>query len=345
MGAMRVGLRITALVLLTLLACAPCASADDAQPNAADLYVKIWDEQQHEYVESRAIHLETQTLGERGWTPGPVVSRELASEERMARITAAARTERCDFGLDYSQGPSLLLPHWSNVGASATLLLCDAQLNARDGDIDRAVERLVDAMRVARHTEHEQHLIGVAERAETADTAARIALGIPRNQWTPDAAQRLLDAVSWFDGEDPFKLREHALNEGRSTAAWLTRLSRTVEGRDRFFEFARMMVSLDGQEIFPSRFRFGWQILAHGGFERCIADYERAVRDQVAALDAPNAQEALDAVTDRLTSGEYGPIARGFVSNLRGIRRREFDARSRLSALRLLLRDVAERRE
>jgi len=86
--------------------------------------------------------------------------REVSAEirEHVARYRAAveygsvaAGMQQCNWGLRYSQGFSMQLPHLAPVRFLHWVMLSDARLHAADGDYRTALSRCLDVRRTAQH--------------------------------------------------------------------------------------------------------------------------------------------------------------------------------------------------
>jgi hypothetical protein len=73
-------------------------------------------------------------------------------------MTAAA-IEGCDWGMDYSKGFELLLPHLGPMRRACKVILLDAQIKAGEGDIEKAMEQSLTCFRIARHIKNDTTII------------------------------------------------------------------------------------------------------------------------------------------------------------------------------------------
>jgi hypothetical protein len=65
--------------------------------------------------------------------------------------TAAAGMQHCNWGLRYSQGFSMQLPHLASVRFLHWIILSEARLHAADGDYPTAFDRCLDVRRMGQH--------------------------------------------------------------------------------------------------------------------------------------------------------------------------------------------------
>jgi hypothetical protein len=72
---------------------------------------------------------------------------------------AATASENCDWGMDYSKGFELLLPHLGPMRKVCQIILLDAQIKAGEGDIEKAMEQSLACFRIARHIKKDTTII------------------------------------------------------------------------------------------------------------------------------------------------------------------------------------------
>ena len=72
---------------------------------------------------------------------------------------AAAATADCDWGMDYSKGFELLLPHLGPMRKVCKVILLDAQIKASEGNIEEAMEKSLTCFRIARHIKKDTTII------------------------------------------------------------------------------------------------------------------------------------------------------------------------------------------
>ena len=72
---------------------------------------------------------------------------------------AATAIEDCDWGMDYSKGFELLMPHLGHMRKVCKIILLDAQIKAGAGDIEKAMEQSLVCFRIARHIKRDTTII------------------------------------------------------------------------------------------------------------------------------------------------------------------------------------------
>ncbi|MHC5057958.1 MAG: hypothetical protein ACYTKD_25115 [Planctomycetota bacterium] len=81
------------------------------------------------------------------------------SRQAMKTVREALSRPRCDFGLDYTKGANLLLPHLAKLRAFARLFKAEAILNALDGKRAEAADSVRQILLLARALDEEPILI------------------------------------------------------------------------------------------------------------------------------------------------------------------------------------------
>jgi hypothetical protein len=106
----------------------------------------------------------------------------------------AAEREHCDWGLVYSKGFSLALPHLAQCRSLSKLLLADARLLASEGNYRKALERCLSTKKLARHVSDEVVISLLVRHAidALADDCIRDILGMT----PPD-----LQTLEWLKGQ------------------------------------------------------------------------------------------------------------------------------------------------
>ena len=88
----------------------------------------------------------------------PVVSRFKSSLKEMHRGT---KVTACDWQLDYSEGPHLMLPHLQKARELARAAILRARLRFATGEVDAAIDDVMATLIMGRHCGREPLMIGV----------------------------------------------------------------------------------------------------------------------------------------------------------------------------------------
>ncbi len=156
-------------VLLFVLTLAACASPAVAYPpdNAAVLYYQAFMlfQDDHEIASMRDDYWHGQIeLNE-------TLEAYFAKNRRIIdMVLDATRIDRCDWGLDYSQGTEVLLPPHNQARNIFFLIAAEATMQFDRGHTRTALERCVAMYRMARHLNERPlicYLVGIAINAAT----------------------------------------------------------------------------------------------------------------------------------------------------------------------------------
>lgn len=339
---MKRSLQALLLALLLFLSANITPANDDNAQNAAPLIMSIWDETRREYPNSRSIYEEIDGVEFDGWIAGPAILSELSNDERLARIDAVIAAPECDFNLDISQGPNLLLPHMRPATTSVRLLLAKARLHIEAGEYDSAVEAIRGVFVINRHLEADHTLLAVLTRARQATTAVNVALRIPPEQWEFLDTGKLIAELRRLPAIDPFGFRAAVTRESEIVSDWVVTQSQTAEGCDVIWDFLDMLVFIDGEDVAPSRWELGPVVAQFGGLERAGQAFRIAGAHQAAALDQDDPIAALERISEQIDAGEYGPLAPYFVSNVDRTVLRVRQAEPSVEVLRIILQGMRD---
>jgi hypothetical protein len=82
------------------------------------------------------------------------------AQSKGIRIALDASTiPECDWGMDYSKGFELLLPHLGPMRRVCKTILLDAQIKAETGNIEEAIEQSLACFKIARHIKKDTTII------------------------------------------------------------------------------------------------------------------------------------------------------------------------------------------
>lgn len=200
----RAAVRLAAAIGVVLSAGAALAQGDSSR-NAAAWYQRAFAELERFTPEEMEL-IEAYRSGG-GVAPSPEVR---ALINRAAPIIdnalRASSQGYSGFGLDYSQGFDMLLPHLGKMRSIARLMQADSMMRLGDGDGAGAAERIAAMYRLADHTGDDHILISsLVSRAifEVADTSAQ--MGFDHGAFDPATAMVLLRSARAFDQDDPFQ--------------------------------------------------------------------------------------------------------------------------------------------
>jgi hypothetical protein len=140
---------------------------------------------------------------------------------QVSRLLEAAKSPTCDFGVDYSAGLNILLPHLAQQRQLARVLIADAARVNAAGDKDGAARRVAAVQRMAAQIGGSaqctiEFLVAIAI-AELANGFVQGNPALAEAQWKTDIQQALLDS----DRQVHRRVAEILRREGEVFAAWL----------------------------------------------------------------------------------------------------------------------------
>ncbi len=109
-------------------------------------------------------------------------------------IVSAAEIKNCDWGLDFSEGFELLMPHLARCRQAAYLLVADVKIRAEKGDYKTALERCITMHKMAAHVGDDtliSYLVGMTINETANKCIADILSKIPDD----------LETLVWLQGQ------------------------------------------------------------------------------------------------------------------------------------------------
>ena len=219
-------------------------------------------------------------------------------------LDRATREPSCDFEVRYEDGYAALLPHLAGMRKLGRLLVIDARRHALEGNTLLAAERLAASMRLARHASGDQILISSLVSAAIADKAILEAHWLlDRTGDAADVRRVLREALTRLPPSDPYRVKA-ALKRERDLVA---QLARQFRGPTAGADFAEVFVLPDDPTEAQIR---GMDAQAfRAAVDRAVDSFDPVLE----AWDGANAPEELQAIAERIRSGEFGWVAMAVV--------------------------------
>lgn len=299
---LRIGI-VPAILLATPLV-APTRAQSDNTKNAATWYERAFEDLE------RFTPEEMEKIEEYRGNPGAAPSPEVRNLLNRAapiidNLMRASAQGYSDFGLDYSAGFDLLLPHLGKMRSIARLVQADSAMRLADGDGNGAAARIAALYRLADHSGDDHILISsLVSRAifEVADTSAQS--GFDRGAFDPAAAAVLLRSTSAFDQADPFQGLEALMME-QTLCVNMIREHFAAEDPERRSEILGLLTSEAGMD---ERFAN----LSPEDLDQSLNQYTALMDRYVVAFtqeDPETARAMLADIEKGFETGEYGLIA------------------------------------
>jgi hypothetical protein len=162
--------------MVATLALFPAARAAAAEPNAALKYWLAFANMNYDKDQEKIIE---------DWNKVPLDAKtdKLLDNARvfLLQMHRGAQIEHCDWGLDYSDGVSMLLPHLGKARNLTRVAALDIRRELVRGNGPGAVQTGLDALTMARHTNSDFTLISILVRiVNEATIFEALAAGLPK---------------------------------------------------------------------------------------------------------------------------------------------------------------------
>lgn len=327
-----------AALLLSALA-APFSLAVDARDNAALKYWQAWAQITPQTNEALS-DLDMSAIAGPEWkTPDAIIQCGVLQEEFIARLRRAATLKEADFGIEFDQWPSTLLPHLAPLRRSAQILAIHARQAIDAGDHADAAASIAAAYRMAHHATTDGTLIGALVGVAIFQMTDRVAaFGADARAFTDADKALLLDAINTFDSpDDPFRLVEALIVERELIAQWIRSV---VAGAAKPDALDRVIAAIE--PLIPeaeAREKIRASFAENPDFESHVALFRVYYDNVLAAWDAPDAREKLTELENGTGAGAFGAIVQVMSPAILRLHDRETQSRELIATARARLKD------
>lgn len=219
------------------------------------------------------------------------------------QFVRAARMRKVNWEIAYDEGLSALLPHLGSMRAGARFMRFAARQAMVDGRPDLAVERLTAMLGMARHAGGDPILIsGLVGQAIASTAAAEARALASTGRFTPAQRDQLVAAFRALQN-DPISMKAAVEGERDIFLSWVGQTYSPAGGGRALAERIAPVTTND-----PAK-AAALANLSSADFLRDLARARTAFDEILAAWDKPDAQQAIEAVENRATKGEFGVIA------------------------------------
>ncbi|MHC4100231.1 MAG: hypothetical protein ACYSW1_05015 [Planctomycetota bacterium] len=306
LGCLR-GVKSLAVVAAVLVAAGPVAGQTADSRNAAAWYqrsfarlgsIQITDD---EWKAIREYQRDPHAA------PSATVRAVLArAEPALSAARRGARQGHNDFGLDYSQGYELLLPHLSQLRNVGRLMAADAKLRLHDGSASTAADQIASMYRMSDHLGTDATIISSLVGQVIFEAADQMAAsGIDRGAFGPAESTALRDALKQLGPDDPFAMIGAIETEKLIMVDWLR--ERYAEAEDRASLFEDFSMEPGAEEALA-----GLTLMDQTQFEGALDEADETLGRVIEAfkMDDPNeARFVLEQIVAECQNGEHGPLA------------------------------------
>jgi hypothetical protein len=242
-----------------------------------------------------------------GAEPSPQLRAVLGRASSMlADMERGSQAQFSDFGLDYSQGFELLLPHIGAMRGIAKLMHADAMVHLHDGDMMGAADRIATMYSMGGHSGDDRVLISslVGQAIwNHADSVSQYAFD--RAQFDAGESMIMLSALNRLDATDPFQMIEGLAMEQALVGDWLAGKFASPEARAQY-------IDQDGWLTGDAAYDQQIAAMSEEDFLADIEQYDALMQNVVRIFemdDRDAARQELAALEQQCVDGEYGLMA------------------------------------
>lgn len=297
-------MRVALAVLTALLCCSTFATAQDEDTsNAATWYRRAYERLGGITPEQWTLIIEYQKVG---GPPSAEVRDVLRRyQPAIADLHRAAGQARSDFGLDYSQGVYMTMPHINGVRNLLRLTAADAAMRLADGDGAGAAAEIVALHRIGDHLSDDRIMMSsIMSSAMLRVADGLIASGFDAAVFGEAESAALLGSLRSFDARDPIGAVDALAGEQFIAAQTLRE---AIESGDEaaFTQFVEIF-GLDEEQT------AGFRRMSPETLRAEIDSYGGVMDRLVAAFgddDADAARAEIARIADACDRGEFGLVA------------------------------------
>jgi hypothetical protein len=239
--------------------------------------------------------------------PSATVRAVLArAEPALSAARRGAQQGRNDFGLDYSQGYELLLPHLSQLRNVGRLMAADAKLRLHEGGASAAADQIAAMYRMSDHLGTDATIISSLVGQVIFEAADQVAVaGIDRGEFGPAESAAMREGLKQLGPDDPFSMIGAIETEQLIMVDWLR--DRYAEGEDRVSIFEDLGMDAGAAEELA-----GLALMDQAQFEGALDEADETLGRVIEAFKMDDPEEArfmLEQISAECQNGEHGPLA------------------------------------
>ena len=311
-----------------LLTAGPAAGQAADARNAATWYQRACERldsieiTEAEWAAHRAYHQDPHA---------PVTDEVRAVLLRAAPILSAAqrgaRQDHSDFGLDFSQGYELLLPHLSQLRNVGRLMAADAKLRLQEGSATLSAAEIASMYHMGGHLGGDATIISSLVGQVIFEAADQVAAaGIDGGAFGPAESAALREALAQYGADDPFGVIGALETERAMMVGWLR--ERYADAEDR----ASLLEDYSGDPGAEEAL-VGLALMDQAAFDTALEQADQTLGRviEVFKMDDPDeARIVLAQISEDIANGEHGPLA-FFMPAYGKIYERMIDARKQIA--------------
>jgi hypothetical protein len=140
----------------------------------------------------------------------------------ITTVLDASEVKNCDWGMDFSQGIAMEIPHLSSTRKLAYLITTDAKILAKAGDYENAINRCMALYKMARHTNdriYVCYLVSISVNGLANRCVTEIIGDMPQDtQCLTNLKNKLIQIES-----NPISVKPAVLGERDAALSWMTK--------------------------------------------------------------------------------------------------------------------------
>jgi hypothetical protein len=301
------GIESLVAIAVMLVAAGPVAGQTGESRNAATWYQRSFDRLGSIEITEAEWKVIREYQRDPHAAPSATVRAVLARVEPvLSAARSGARQEYNDFGLDYTQGIELMLPHLGKLRNIGRLMAADAAVRLHDGDASGAADQIASVYRIADHLPADEILISSLVGQAVFQSADRVAqMGLDRGDFGPTESSTLRDALQTLGERDPFDLTGAMENEGVIMTDWVRQKYGDAEVRAHMMDDLSMELGASGQLA-------ALMLVEDSQFEGALDQYGQVMDRVVDAFSMDDPDEArlmLEQIGGEIERGEHGALA------------------------------------
>lgn len=282
--------------------------------NAAVAYREAWDLESAKTVTTTTEEIcrpGTECRMDDAWTPSETLASSLAAEQRVIdRLLAGATCETCDFGVDYSAGLDVMLPHLGRMRGSARVLAADAVRLLEAGKHDAAAERVCAIYALSRHAIDGRTYIASLISANISGIGNNVAGRLCAGGLSPAARAQIIAAMAKADRTDPMGLKRGLAGERDLMATWFARFQGPDAGKRLSTSVLVTNVGPGGPELAATLAPLD------GAGVRAVSEQMLSLIDAMLdAWDKPDAAELHKALVAKARAGDFGALGKVYAGS------------------------------
>lgn len=297
--------RDVAAMIGLLLLLSPLAAGQSSSQNAATWYQRALDAYQR-VSEADTLLLNAYAAGQEP-ASDQVRAALMRAQGVLSNFRRGAGLEYADYGLDYSQGFELLLPHLGSMRAATRLVRAEAMMHLNDGNMAAAAASLGDVYRSSNHLGDDgiiiSSLVGAAV-FKHADEGVQI--GIDRAAFGSEESLALYQSINSLPQTDPFRMVDAIAGEQQIAVSWMEQTWGNAEDRQGLDDYLKNVA------LGPDSPEFGFASMTDEEFAGEISQYDQLMDSIVTAFADPDrdaAKAELDRIEAEIEAGVHGALA------------------------------------